>query len=127
MRARALAGLLAAVSVSQLGTRISAVALPWFVLVTTGSPAALRPDYEAAAANNGFDTSTNAVPIRLNETVDMVFLNLASFAGTLEAHPWHSEHLAFLSPSVRAERGCAHGSDRARWWGGVQFTDSTRT
>ena len=90
-------------------------------------PAALRPDYEAAAANNGFDTSTNAVPIRLNETVDMVFLNLASFAGTLEAHPWHSEHLAFLSPSVRAERGCAHGSDRARWWGGVQFTDSTRT
>ncbi|WP_243741135.1 MFS transporter [Streptomyces sp. 8K308] len=39
MRSRALAGLLAAVSVSQLGTKISAVALPWFVLVTTGSAA----------------------------------------------------------------------------------------
>ena len=73
-------------------------------------PAALRPDYEAAAANNGFDTSTNAVPIRLNETVDMVFLNLASFAGTLEAHPWHSEHLAFhflsLAFDLCGERLC---------------------
>ena len=73
-------------------------------------PAALRPDYEAAAANNGFDTSTNAVPIRLNETVDMVFLNLASFAGTLEAHPWHSEHLSFhflsLAFDLCGERLC---------------------
>ena len=36
---RPLAGLLAAMAVSLAGTRISAIALPWFVLVTTGSPA----------------------------------------------------------------------------------------
>ncbi|CAM5274744.1 MFS transporter [Streptomyces spiroverticillatus] len=35
---RPLAGVLAAMVVSLTGTRISAVALPWFVLVTTGSP-----------------------------------------------------------------------------------------
>ncbi|WP_285618257.1 MFS transporter [Actinoallomurus iriomotensis] len=34
---RPLAGILAALMVSQTGTRISAIALPWFVLVTTGS------------------------------------------------------------------------------------------
>lgn len=34
---RPLAGLLAAMAVSLSGTRISAIALPWFVLVTTGS------------------------------------------------------------------------------------------
>ncbi|MFD8998083.1 MFS transporter [Streptomyces abikoensis] len=34
---RPLAGVLAAVAVSLTGTRVSAVALPWFVLVTTGS------------------------------------------------------------------------------------------
>ncbi|GAB2902579.1 MFS transporter [Streptomyces mayteni] len=39
MRSRALVGLLTAVSISQLGTRISAIALPWFVLVTSGSAA----------------------------------------------------------------------------------------
>ncbi|MBO8185585.1 MFS transporter [Streptomyces spirodelae] len=36
---RPLAGVLAAMAVSLTGTRISAVALPWFVLVTTGSTA----------------------------------------------------------------------------------------
>lgn len=36
-RARPLAGLLAAMAVALTGTRVSAVALPWFVLVTTGS------------------------------------------------------------------------------------------
>ncbi|POX37498.1 MFS transporter [Streptomyces sp. Ru73] len=36
---RPLAGLLAAAAVSQTGTRVSAIALPWFVLVTTGSAA----------------------------------------------------------------------------------------
>lgn len=36
---RPLAGVLAAMAVSLTGTRISAVALPWFVLVTTGSVA----------------------------------------------------------------------------------------
>ncbi|GGK74398.1 MFS transporter [Sphaerisporangium melleum] len=35
---RPLGGVLAAMVVSLTGTRISAVALPWFVLVTTGSP-----------------------------------------------------------------------------------------
>ncbi|WP_229324122.1 MFS transporter [Streptomyces sp. UNOC14_S4] len=34
---RPLAGVLAAVAVSLTGTRVSAIALPWFVLVTTGS------------------------------------------------------------------------------------------
>ncbi|MGQ4449909.1 MFS transporter, partial [Streptomyces griseus] len=34
---RPLAGVLAAMAVSLTGTRISVVALPWFVLVTTGS------------------------------------------------------------------------------------------
>ncbi|TFY79386.1 hypothetical protein EWM64_g4622 [Hericium alpestre] len=49
----------------------------------------LHPDYEGALANGGFDNSTNSIPIHINETVDLVFLNLASFVGTLEAHPWH--------------------------------------
>ncbi|MFE3552257.1 MFS transporter [Streptomyces kronopolitis] len=35
---RALGGLLAAMAVSLTGTRVSAIALPWFVLATTGSP-----------------------------------------------------------------------------------------
>ncbi|MFI9258782.1 MFS transporter [Streptomyces sioyaensis] len=35
---RPLSGLLAAMAVSLTGTRISAIALPWFVLATTGSP-----------------------------------------------------------------------------------------
>jgi MFS family permease len=39
MRRRALAGLLASTAISAAGTRISAVAIPWFVLVTTGSAA----------------------------------------------------------------------------------------
>ena len=34
---RPLGGVLAAMAVSLTGTRISVVALPWFVLVTTGS------------------------------------------------------------------------------------------
>ncbi|MFI9596044.1 MFS transporter [Nonomuraea sp. NPDC052265] len=34
-----MAGLLAAMTVSLTGTRVSAIALPWFVLTTTGSPA----------------------------------------------------------------------------------------
>jgi MFS family permease len=37
-RRRGLAGLLGAVGVSTLGTRMSLLALPWFVLTTTGSP-----------------------------------------------------------------------------------------
>lgn len=35
---RGLAGMLGAVAVSRLGTRMSFLALPWFVLTTTGSP-----------------------------------------------------------------------------------------
>jgi hypothetical protein len=34
---RPLGGLLTAIAVSLTGTRVSAIALPWFVLVTTGS------------------------------------------------------------------------------------------
>src|SRR6185369_12123506 len=38
-RSRALAAVLIAEVVSTTGTEMTAVALPWFVLVTTGSPA----------------------------------------------------------------------------------------
>jgi hypothetical protein len=54
-------------------------------------PGSLKPDYNAAQRNRGYDNTTDSIPIHLNETVDMVFLNLASFAGTVEAHPWHSQ------------------------------------
>ena len=36
-RLRPLIGVLAAIAVSQTGTRVSAIAIPWLVLVTTGS------------------------------------------------------------------------------------------
>jgi MFS family permease len=39
MTRRRLAALLASTAISAAGTRISAIAIPWFVLVTTGSPA----------------------------------------------------------------------------------------
>ncbi|MEV1003011.1 MFS transporter [Nonomuraea sp. NPDC050202] len=37
MRSRSLAGVLAAITVALTGTRVSAIALPWFVYVSTGS------------------------------------------------------------------------------------------
>ncbi|KAG0142157.1 hypothetical protein CROQUDRAFT_110037 [Cronartium quercuum f. sp. fusiforme G11] len=60
--------------------------LPFLVRAyTTG----LKPDYAAAAQNNGFDSTLGAYPIKLGEVVEMVFLNLASTAMVSEAHPWH--------------------------------------
>ncbi|EGG05707.1 uncharacterized protein MELLADRAFT_48734 [Melampsora larici-populina 98AG31] len=60
--------------------------LPFLVRAyTTG----LKPDYEAASKNNGFDPTVGAYPIKLGEVVEMVFLNLASTTNVSEAHPWH--------------------------------------
>ncbi|MFD0473698.1 MFS transporter [Nonomuraea thailandensis] len=39
MRSRSLSGVLAAIAVALTGTRVSAIALPWFVYVSTGSAA----------------------------------------------------------------------------------------
>ena len=41
IRRRALVGLLVAVAVSDLGSKLTFLALPWLVLVTTHSPAAM--------------------------------------------------------------------------------------
>uniref|UniRef100_D8PTK2 laccase n=1 Tax=Schizophyllum commune (strain H4-8 / FGSC 9210) TaxID=578458 RepID=D8PTK2_SCHCM len=49
----------------------------------------LNIDYDAALANDGYDNTTHSMPIRAGEVVDIVFLNVASPTGTLEAHPWH--------------------------------------
>ncbi|KAI8458170.1 multicopper oxidase-domain-containing protein [Phakopsora pachyrhizi] len=52
---------------------------------TTG----LKPNYEAALANNGFDESLNAYPIKLGEVIEFVIINLSSTQNVSEAHPWH--------------------------------------
>ena len=64
------------------------------------APGLLQPNYTVAIANRGYDTTTHSIPIHLNETVDIVFLNLASFGGTLEAHPWHSQFCSFPLPET---------------------------
>jgi hypothetical protein len=48
----------------------------------------LKPDYEAAAKNNGFDAKLGAYPIKLNDVVEFVIVNQASTVGMTEAHPW---------------------------------------
>lgn len=52
---------------------------------TTG----LKPNYEAAAKNNGYDKELNAYPIKLGEVIEFVIINLSSTANVSEAHPWH--------------------------------------
>ena len=47
---RALIAVVAAEAISALGSLMSAVALPWFVLVTTGSPTRMGLVLAAAAA-----------------------------------------------------------------------------
>jgi hypothetical protein len=42
IRSRPIAAPLVAEAVSSIGTRLTWLALPWFVLVTTGSPTASR-------------------------------------------------------------------------------------
>ncbi|KAI8456729.1 L-ascorbate oxidase [Phakopsora pachyrhizi] len=49
----------------------------------------IKPNYEAAKKNNGFDKDLKAYPIKLNEIVDIVYINVASTTGVTEAHPWH--------------------------------------
>jgi MFS family permease len=76
---RDLAGLLAANAVSQLGNVVAVVALPWFVLVTTGS-----------AARTGITAFATTVPLALGATiagpfVDRVGARRVSVLGDLAA------------------------------------------
>jgi hypothetical protein len=48
----------------------------------------LKPNYEAAAKNNGFDEILGAYPVKLNDVVEFVILNQASTVNVTEAHPW---------------------------------------
>ncbi|KAG0146972.1 hypothetical protein CROQUDRAFT_132856 [Cronartium quercuum f. sp. fusiforme G11] len=52
-------------------------------------PSMLKPDYQAARLNLGFDPSTSTFPIKLGETIEFVVFNVASVTGEAEAHPWH--------------------------------------
>ncbi|KNF06200.1 L-ascorbate oxidase [Puccinia striiformis f. sp. tritici PST-78] len=56
----------------------------------------LKPDYEAAAKNNGFDKKLRAYPVKLNDVVEFVVLNQVSTAGVTETHPWHLHGEAFF-------------------------------
>ncbi|WAQ85552.1 hypothetical protein PtA15_6A180 [Puccinia triticina] len=49
----------------------------------------IKPDYKAAARNNGFDKKLGAYPIKLNDVVEIVIVNQASSIGVSEVHPWH--------------------------------------
>lgn len=72
---------------------------PYLVQAYAPNRPGLAPNYTAALANEGFDNSTKTFPIRLNETIDFVFLNEASYVGSLEAHPWHCEYWTnYLGP-----------------------------
>ncbi|PLW26780.1 hypothetical protein PCASD_23425 [Puccinia coronata f. sp. avenae] len=55
----------------------------------------LKPNYEAAAKNNGFDEILGAYPVKLNDVVEFVILNQASTVNVTEAHPWHLHGQAF--------------------------------
>lgn len=61
-------------------------ATPYLIQAYQGG---LTIDYDAAIANEGYDNTTHSLPVRAGEVVDIVFLNVASASGTLEAHPWH--------------------------------------
>lgn len=58
------------------------------VLVTAYSKG-IRPNYEKAFRNNGYDPDLNAYPIKLGEVIEFVIINRASTANVSEAHPWH--------------------------------------
>ncbi|EGG03358.1 uncharacterized protein MELLADRAFT_23711, partial [Melampsora larici-populina 98AG31] len=49
----------------------------------------LHPDYETAKLNHGFDSKSSTFPVKLNEVIELVILNSASYAGQTESHPWH--------------------------------------
>jgi len=49
----------------------------------------LKPNYEAAEKNNGFDVKLGAYPVKLDDVVEIVIFNQASTMGVTEAHPWH--------------------------------------
>ncbi|KAA1107916.1 hypothetical protein PGTUg99_009871 [Puccinia graminis f. sp. tritici] len=49
----------------------------------------LRPDYEAASKNNGYDPKLDAYPVKLGEVIEFVIVNIASTVNVSEAHPWH--------------------------------------
>ncbi|KNZ59038.1 L-ascorbate oxidase [Puccinia sorghi] len=49
----------------------------------------LKPDYEAASRNNGYDAKLDAYPVKLGEVIEFVIVNTASTVNVSEAHPWH--------------------------------------
>ncbi|OAV97363.1 hypothetical protein PTTG_07210 [Puccinia triticina 1-1 BBBD Race 1] len=49
----------------------------------------LKPDYKAALQNNGYDSKLDAYPIKLNEVIEFVIVNIASTVNVSEVHPWH--------------------------------------
>ncbi|KNZ63086.1 L-ascorbate oxidase [Puccinia sorghi] len=48
----------------------------------------LKPNYEVAEKNNGFDDKLEAYPVKLDDVVEFVIFNQASTMGVTEAHPW---------------------------------------
>ncbi|WAR60737.1 hypothetical protein PtB15_9B676 [Puccinia triticina] len=48
----------------------------------------LKPDYKAALQNNGYDSKLDAYPIKLNEVIEFVIVNIASTVNVSEVHPW---------------------------------------
>ncbi len=88
---RPLGGVLAAITVSWAGTRISAIALPWFVLVTTGSPGRTglvafceMAPYVAVKALTG-PLVDRAGPRRVSWTTDLVSATTAGAIVALHA------------------------------------------
>ncbi|HEX3646935.1 MAG TPA: MFS transporter [Pseudonocardiaceae bacterium] len=117
-RWRPLAGVLAAIAVAETGTRISAVAIPWLVLVTTGSATRtglvafceLAP-YVVAQALTG-PLLDRIGPRRLSWTADLASAAVAALIPLL--HLLHA--LPFwLLPALVAVIGAARGpGDQAK-------------
>jgi hypothetical protein len=59
--------------------------VPILVQAYTGG---VRPDYETAFQNNGYDSKLDAYPIKLGEVIEFVIVNIASTVNVSEAHPW---------------------------------------
>ncbi|PLW24759.1 hypothetical protein PCASD_05249 [Puccinia coronata f. sp. avenae] len=60
--------------------------VPILVQAYTGG---VRPDYETAFQNSGYDSKLDAYPIKLGEVIEFVIVNIASTVNVSEAHPWH--------------------------------------
>jgi L-ascorbate oxidase len=68
------------------------------------TPSEYKPNYTLAEQNKGYDASTNTYPVRLGETVDILFENLASTSNKTEAHPWHihGQHPWYIAGGIGA-------------------------